>query len=133
MDENYILEMLDDRRQAEKQMIICDMCENKFEQDDYNSNIPDRGMDVILGGGYGLFHDDIENRCQKIVILCHDCSLKLVRMIPKFADEKGWHSVSYKAKDYPLCCEYAWTFEDGTTETVYGTKNHFDNRNGEQK
>lgn len=131
MDENYILEMLDDRKQAEVKIIICDMCEKEYESDEFNPSTPDRGLDLYLVGGYGLFHDDIENKCEKKVILCHACSLKLVRMIPKFANEKGWHSVSIHSDEYPLCCEYSWTFEDGTTETVYGTKDHFDNRKGE--
>lgn len=132
MDENYILEMNDDRIQSEKHTVICDMCENKFEEDDCNPNIPDRGMDVILGGGYGLFHDDVDNGCQKIIILCHTCSLKLVRMIPKFANEKGWHSVSYNSDDYPLCCEYSWTFAENSDETIYGTKEHFDSKDRKQ-
>jgi len=107
---------------------ICDMCQKQYEVDEFNAPTPERGLDVYLIGGYGLFHDDIENSCQKKITLCHDCSLKLIRMIPKYANQKGWHSVSYRANDYPLCCEYSWTFEEGTTETIYGTKDHFDKR-----
>lgn len=106
-------------------MIECDMCERQFEDDEYNSGTPERGLEVSLIGGYGLFHDDIENHCEKKIVLCHDCSLKVIRMIPKFADDKGWHSVSYKSEDYPLCCEYSWSFEEGTTNTIYGTKQHY--------
>lgn len=103
--------------------VKCDMCEKEFK--DENGGTPERGLDVYLVGGYGLFHDDIENRCEKKIVLCHGCSLKIIRMIPKFADDKGWHSVSYKAEDFPLCCEYSWSFEEGTTNTIYGTKQHY--------
>lgn len=106
-------------------LIKCDMCE--IESNCNNGEIPERGLSVNLLGGYGLFHDDIDNQCVKNIILCHDCSLKLIRMIPKFADDKGWHSVSYRSDEYPLCCEYSWTFEKNTLKTIYGTKENYKN------
>lgn len=107
------------------EMVKCDMCENDFRI--YNGGIPERGMDIYLGGGYGLFHDYDE---EIKAVLCHDCALVLIRMLPKLANKKGWHSVSPNADDYPLCCEYAWTTEtvNGERICVLGGKNHFDER-----
>lgn len=108
--------------------VTCDMCEEQFTE--CESSVPDRGLEVVLVGGYGLFHDDIENKCEKAIVLCHACSLKLVRMIPKFANSQGWHSVSYRSPDYPLCCEYSWTIDKNVDEfgdkpIIYGTKENF--------
>lgn len=104
--------------------VTCDMCEEQF--DNCESDVPDRGLEVVLVGGYGLFHDDTDNHCKKQVILCHTCSLKLVRMIPKFAGDKGWHSVSYRSPEHPLCCEYAWAIDNSSDKSVvYGTKENF--------
>lgn len=110
-------------------MIKCDMCEREFPE--YNGGVPDRGLEIIFSGGYGLFHDDIDNRCIKSIVACHDCVLKVIRMIPKFANEKGWHSVSEWDECEPLCCEYSWTQDDITGETVYGTKENYKERQGD--
>lgn len=113
---------------GDEKMVKCDMCENHFRS--YNGGVPERGMDIHFGGGYGLFHDaDLKSHMES-VILCHDCALVVIRMFPKFRYQKGWHSVSVDANDYPLCCEYSWTFErqDGKLNLIYGGKNHFDKR-----
>ena len=100
--------------------VKCDICEQEFSN--HNGGVPDRGLDIIFSGGYGLFHDDIDNRCIKSIVSCHDCSLKIIRMIPKFANDKGWHSVQECDDNYPLCCEYSWTLDTATGQPVFGIK-----------
>jgi hypothetical protein len=98
----------------------CDKCENEIRAD-IN---PDRALYLTLEGGYAMFMDlktfDL--------IFCHKCAVEFFRTIPSLSQDKanGLHSVSYKDDDYPLCCEYAWTFEND--ETILGTKEHFDKK-----
>jgi hypothetical protein len=104
----------------------CDKCESVIENRFYQ----DRAMDIRLTGGYGMFMDlmDVE------LIFCHSCSVEFFRSIPKLSPDKvnGMHSVPYDAVDYPLCCEYSWSFnkigEGHQYETIHGTKEDFDKR-----
>lgn len=99
-------------------IIYCDKCENSIE---INPN-PDRSLNISITGGYGMFIDSemIE------LLFCHDCSVELFRSIPNLSSDKIYaqHSVSNKSKDYPLCCEYSWSFDDNK-EMVYGTEENF--------
>ena len=80
----------------------------------------DNGSAICIDGGYSLFHDDVENGCLIKLELCHECSLSLFRSIPVLSERKGLHSVSINNPQYPLCCEFSWSIENG--EVIYGTK-----------
>lgn len=101
----------------------CDKCESIIDSD-LGLN-PDRALELHLDGGYGMFVD-----LTKIDLLfCHSCSVEFFRTIPSLSADKinGMHSVSYKSKDFPLCCEYSWMIEENN-EVKLGAKENFDNR-----
>ena len=98
----------------------CDKCESVIE---INPN-PDRALCLTLTGGYGMFIDsDLVS-----LIFCHNCSVEFFRMIPQLSQDKfnGQHSVAYDDKDYPLCCEYSWMFDD--KKIIFGSKENFKGR-----
>lgn len=106
----------------------CDKCESIINHD-INE---DRALDIRITGGYGMFIDTLSID----LLFCHSCSVELFRSIPSLSPDKinGMHSVSYKDKDYPLCCEYSWTIDSeseerdeyGNRPVILGTKEHFD-------
>lgn len=100
--------------------IYCDKCESAIPLDPN----PDRALNITMTGGYGMFIDleIIE------LLFCHSCVVELFRTIPSLSGDKlgGQHSVSTNSDDYPLCCEYSWTFKND--ETVFGTKENFKER-----
>jgi hypothetical protein len=101
-------------------VIYCDKCENAILLDPN----PDRALNIAMTGGYGMFID-----LEMIELLfCHSCVVELFRTIPSLSGDKlgGQHSVSTYSDDYPLCCEYSWTFKND--ETVFGTKENFKGR-----
>lgn len=114
-------------------VIQCEMCERYVKTEwqgkingKYNS-FAERGSVIIFEGGYGEFID-----LTKVVAqICHDCTLKIFRMIPKLKNLKGMHSVSIYDESYPLCCEYSWTlpddykYGDDDSTTIYGTPEDF--------
>ena len=106
----------------------CDKCESIIPTDRLYQ---DNALDITLTGGYGMFMDLLTVE----LIFCHSCAVEFFRTIPMLSADKmnGLHSVSIHNEDYPLCCEYSWTFdenakrdENGKIEVIYGTKEHFD-------
>ena len=114
-------------------VVQCEMCERYVKTEwqghiyNHNSAYAERGSTITFVGGYGEFIDLVDISA----LLCHDCTLKLFRMIPKLKNFKGMHSVSIYDDSYPLCCEYAWTlpddfkFGDDSSKTIYGTPENF--------
>ena len=101
-------------------VIYCDKCENAILLDPN----PDRALSITMTGGYGMFID-LE---MFELLFCHSCSVELLRTIPNLSGDRigGQHSVSHFSEDYPLCCEYSWTFDND--RTVIGTKENFKGR-----
>ena len=73
----------------------------------------DNGLCLDLSGHYGGFTDDMGGGEQARVILCHDCSAKIARLLPGvFKRGRGYHSMNSFEKeiyDGKSCCEFAWT------------------------
>lgn len=115
-------------------VIQCEMCE-QYVKTEYQGSHNDkfypfieRGSQITITGGYGEFIDLTKVQA----LLCHDCTLMLFRMIPKLKNLKGMHSVSIYDENYPLCCEYSWTFSETLDitsneepETIYGSVENF--------
>jgi hypothetical protein len=100
--------------------IYCDKCESQI----FLQPNPDNALNLKLTGGYAMFVDLTEID----LTFCHDCTVELFRSIPSLSADKigSQHSVRTDSKDYPLCCEYSWTYENN--QVVLGTKTHFDNK-----
>lgn len=115
-------EIMNDMIGKDKMDVIkCDGCYQYVRRESVNSNYPDSGSEIHLDGGYGMFHDS----GRMTAILCHDCTIAIVRMIRSFSESDNIsHSVSVKSQAYPLCCEYSWTFDDDH-KVVRGSKFHF--------
>lgn len=115
-------------------VIQCEMCE-RFVKTEWQGHVfgelvsyAERGSTISFVGGYGEFIDLTKVEAQ----LCHDCTLKLFRMIPKLKNLHGLHSVSIYDDSYPLCCEYSWTFSEVSdptsneeSRTIYGSAEDF--------
>ena len=111
----------------------CEMClqYTRTEHPDYP--FLDNGSQITINGGYGEFFDTIDQPNGIMLTICHDCTLKLFRMIPKLSADKinRLHSVSYFEANHPLCCEYSWTIdeqgprdESGNRPVINGTIEH---------
>lgn len=99
----------------------CQGCGLQKTFDPFSDGI-DNGSVLHIDGGYGSFHDDIDNQCVISLILCHECTLSVFRSIPALSNRKGLHSVRIDNPQYPLCCEFSWSL-DGET-IIYGKKEH---------
>jgi hypothetical protein len=95
-------------------ILQCEMCleYTRTEHSDYP--FLDNGSEITINGGYGEFFDNINQPDGIKLTICHDCTLKLFRMIPKISADKinRLHSVSYFETNHPLCCEYSWTIDE---------------------
>lgn len=95
--------------------IVCSEC-GKAKAATQQNVLPDGGLvfHPREWGYYGGFTDNepwVPMKPEEEVVLCHDCSLRLVRLFPSIAralGEGGHHPGDLKE---PACCEYAWTFD----------------------
>lgn len=80
--------------------IKCDRCLLKVPTDSVNNHLPDNGLFVVVDGYYGGFFDEPQFALE--VKLCHDCSIKLLEMIPGPTSllQPGLHASS---KSSPCC------------------------------
>jgi hypothetical protein len=82
----------------------------------------DNGLCLDLSGHYGGFTDEAHGGAQGRVILCHNCSVKIARLLPGvFRRGDGYHSMTDMQRyihNGGSCCEFAWTTE-GATEGEY--------------
>lgn len=62
---------------------------------------------LTVGGGYGMFRDDLENGCKTEVFLCHDCSVDLYRML-----DLPLSMLHPYEGDVP-CCGWSWAVREG--------------------
>lgn len=82
-------------------------------------------FDVRSFGYYAGFTDSMFVEGEQLVVLCHDCCLKMVEALPvmkKFV--RGGHP-SLLNEGAPPCCPYAWKFEKneaGELETYLATE-----------
>lgn len=103
-------------------VIQCEMCEKyvKTEFQGHDYPFADGGSEIEIIGGYGQFYDALSDDEIIKATLCHDCTLKLFRSIPKLKNLRGLHSVSYLSENYPLCCEYSWTIDQDSKKDEHG-------------
>jgi hypothetical protein len=100
----------------ERPRTICDNCKAEvpsmqFTLDDEKRKLADNGFCLDLSGYYAGFTDDISGETSNVII-CHDCSLSVVRALPGiFPDGIGLHSM-FNNDDKTSCCEFAWKFDD---------------------
>ena len=84
--------------------------------------LPHNGFCLDLTGHYGGFTDDIDGTLA-FVVLCHDCSLAVARVLPGvFKKTTGWHSM-FSDETHTSCCEFAWTYDatnDNEVEVMIG-------------
>ena len=82
-------------------------------------------FDVRSFGYYAGFTDSAFTEQEQLVVLCHDCCVRMVEALPvmkKFL--RGGHP-SLLSDEAPPCCPYAWklvTNEAGELETHFATK-----------
>jgi hypothetical protein len=65
-------------------------------------------------GYYGGFTDSNpweEAQDQDVVLLCHDCSLRLMRAFPSVARAMGANA-GHPCDKEKACCEFAWKFDE---------------------
>lgn len=114
-------------------ILQCEMCLQYTRTEHTDYPFLDSGSQITIDGGYGEFFDNIQQPQGINLTICHDCTLKLFRMIPKLSPQnyKGLHSVSYFETNHPLCCEYSWTIDQqgpqdqyGNHPVIYGTPEH---------
>lgn len=75
------------------------------------------GWFIDFTGGYAEFCDYAPE--QKYVLLCHDCSLAVARVLPGvFTPGSGTHSLQ-DGYGPESCCEFCWSF-DGSGCVVVG-------------
>jgi hypothetical protein len=104
-------------------ILQCDMCLQYTRTEHTDYPFLDNGSQISTQGGYGEFFDGFTNQTSAIdITLCHDCTLKLFRMIPKLSHNNinRLHSVSSIETNYPLCCEYSWTIDNEGPKDEYG-------------
>ena len=85
----------------------------------------ENGWCLNLTGGYGEFADDCfeENSPLQHVVLCHDCCLKIARMLPSlFPPGAGTHPPLANSGSDESCCEFNWSI-DAHGCTVVGDGN----------
>jgi len=70
---------------------------------------PDNGLDISIGGGYGMFIDDWDSEFDETI--CHDCAVKLARLFPNTIG-KYLHRSHPVDNDGKPCCEFTWSFDD---------------------
>lgn len=77
------------------------------------------GMCIDFSGGYNQFADfEDEDTSKKFTVLCHDCFLKVARVLPNiFKAQKGYHSQS--DVDEASCCEFVWDIDENG-RTIFG-------------
>jgi hypothetical protein len=116
-------------------ILQCEMCLEYTRTIRPDSPYLDNGSQITISGGYSEFFDhfSLDEPNSISINLCHDCTLKIFRMIPKLSSDKfsNNHSVAYFEENHPLCCEYSWTinpddqtvisgkFEDHSPQTTY--------------
>lgn len=74
----------------------------------------ENGWCLNLTGGYAEFSDDcfVENSPLLYVVLCHDCCLKIARMLPNlFPPGAGTHSPHTENSSDESCCEFNWSID----------------------
>ena len=83
----------------------------QFSHDSKKRKLADNGFCLDFSGYYAGFSDDIY-RSTSDTILCHDCSLTIVRALPGiFPAGTPLHSMFvYEDSDQSSCCEFAWKF-----------------------
>jgi len=74
---------------------------------------PDNGLDIRIGGGYGMFIDDWDSEFDETI--CHDCTVKLARLFPNTIG-KYLHRSHPVSNDGEECCEFTWSFNDKESE-----------------
>lgn len=95
-------------------MIICSECgcaqDNPGQQEKlFDGGIGFRPKDMGYYGGF-TDNDPWENpKDEDYVVLCHDCSLRLVRSFPSIARAMGINA-GHPCDEEKACCEFAWKF-----------------------
>lgn len=91
----------------------CTMCNSHTPNvcEDWEGVIqPDNGLHLQILTGYGMFIDPMDeesgNRLESIV-LCHDCSVKFVRLFPEQFQKELFDGGHHGGEGTP-CCEFAW-------------------------
>ena len=106
---------------AHNNTITCGGCGNSVPCTQ-QEELPDNGWHLPYEhfGYYGGFSDETEvlfgMRESKGLTLCHDCVVKVITVLPKFAEslERGTHPCDSETP----CCEWAWRSKDGELEIV---------------
>ena len=101
----------------------CTICKkhvpNEFAEHQSEAVIqPTGALHVAFFTGYGMFADSMGSfgdHALRSIMLCHDCSVKIVDMFPKEFTENyfsGGHPTSIcrnNSDAYPNGCHYSWT------------------------
>jgi len=95
---------------------------NEFgeHQDDHIVQ-PTGGLHLAIHTGYGMFTDPMTQEASYSlchIILCHDCSIKVINLFPQEFKEKffiGGHPVETckeQSDTHPDGCHYAWSMSN---------------------
>ena len=90
----------------------CTMCTNPTENVGCLDGViqPDNGLHILIRTGYGMFIDPMEASAIEVldnIVLCHECSVKFVRMFPEQFQKELFHGGHHGGDGSP-CCEFSW-------------------------
>lgn len=95
--------------------INCYGCEARIELVEAgNVETPLAGLSFSLAGYDSGFNDDTSDH-NPLLILCHDCVLRLIDLFPRAGREMQRACHPNGNDDDTPCCQYCWTFIDGET------------------
>lgn len=100
---------------------LCPRCKEMKPAHQQAGQFFDSGIDITIGGGYGLYYDPFQPDEDVVLKLCHECSNEVLKFLNLYNDPRfrGGHPTE---RDADPCCDNCWIPVTNENGQWVGTK-----------